>query len=129
MIAPRADAAFMLRHPARWIALGFGSGLAPRAPGTVGTLWGWLSFAVLAPWLGDAGWGLVIAASFLAGVWACTLTARHLGSADPDVNYCASRCYVDPEFHGGHQCACGATCQPHGSQDGEGQLRGLCTFE
>ena len=30
-----------LRHPAHCIALGFGSGLAPVAAGTAGTLWAW----------------------------------------------------------------------------------------
>jgi phosphatidylglycerophosphatase A len=81
--ARRPSAGFMLRHPARWIALGFGSGLAPRAPGTVGTLWGWISFLVLDGWLGPAQWAFAIAAALVVGVWACTLTARHLGSADP----------------------------------------------
>jgi O-acetyl-ADP-ribose deacetylase (regulator of RNase III) len=38
----RATIGFMWRHPARWIALGFGSGLSPAAPGTVGTLWAWM---------------------------------------------------------------------------------------
>ena len=44
-------------------------------------------------------------------------------------SYCASRCYVDPTIIGGTQCQCGATCQPHGGADGEGNLRGICTFE
>lgn len=79
----RPSAAFFLRHPAHWVALGFGSGLSPKAPGTVGTLWGWLSFLVLARWLGDAGWALCLAASALLGLWACTRTAQHLGVADP----------------------------------------------
>ncbi len=79
----RATAGFMLRHPARWLALGFGSGLAPRAPGTVGTLWAWVGFVVLDRWLGPAGWGLVIAGALLLGIWACTRTAQHLGVADP----------------------------------------------
>lgn len=79
----RATAAFMLRHPARWIALGFGSGLAPRAPGTVGTLWAWVGFVVLDRWLQPAQWGLLIAASLLLGLWACTRTAQHLEIADP----------------------------------------------
>ena len=52
----RASFAFMRRHPARWLALGFGSGLSPRAPGTVGTLWAWLTFLVLSQWLGATGW-------------------------------------------------------------------------
>jgi phosphatidylglycerophosphatase A len=79
----RATARFMLRHPARWIALGFGSGLSPWAPGTVGTLWAWVSFLVLQRWLGDLGWALAIAGGLLAGWWSCTLTARHLNVADP----------------------------------------------
>ncbi len=79
----RPTAAFMLRHPARWLALGFGSGLSPKAPGTVGTLWSWLSFLVLSQWLSPAVWGGVIAASLLVGVWACTRTAQHMGVADP----------------------------------------------
>ncbi len=73
----------MIRHPAHWVALGFGSGLSPKAPGTVGTLWGWLSFLVLSPWLTPATWALVIVLSLVGGLWACTVTAQHLGIADP----------------------------------------------
>ncbi len=79
----RIGAAFLVRHPAHWIALGFGAGLAPRAPGTIGTLWAWAAFLVLDRWLDAAGWGLVIAASTLIGTWACAKTARDLGVADP----------------------------------------------
>jgi phosphatidylglycerophosphatase A len=79
----RATAAFMVRHPARWIALGFGSGLSPKAPGTVGTLWAWLSFLVLQRWLDDRAWALLLGAGLLVGWWACTLTARDLATADP----------------------------------------------
>lgn len=79
----RATFAFMRRHPAHWIALGFGSGLAPRAPGTVGTLWGWVSFLVLDLWLDATGWAVMIVLSLLVGQWATTRTAQHLGVADP----------------------------------------------
>jgi phosphatidylglycerophosphatase A len=79
----RASARFMAGHPARWIALGFGSGLAPRAPGTVGTLWAWVAFLALDPWLDAFDWGLLIAVALLLGLWACTRTAQHLGVADP----------------------------------------------
>ncbi|MFT7721270.1 MAG: phosphatidylglycerophosphatase A [Roseateles sp.] len=79
----RPTMAFMLRHPARWIALGFGSGLAPKAPGTVGTLWAWAAFAVLAPWMDDARWALLIGAGTLLGWWACTRCAQHLNVPDP----------------------------------------------
>ena len=80
--AQRASLRFMLRHPAHWIALGFGSGLAPKAPGTVGTLWAWAAFLVLDRWLGGA-WGWVLLASLVVGVWACKRTAAELGVADP----------------------------------------------
>lgn len=83
MTAQRASAAFLLRHPAHCIALGFGSGLAPRAPGTVGTLWAWVAFVVLDHWLTPLQWGLVIGGGVLLGGWACTRTAQHLALADP----------------------------------------------
>jgi phosphatidylglycerophosphatase A len=73
----------MRRHPAHWIAFGFGSGLSPWAPGTVGTLWAWLAFAVFDRWLAPAQWGLVIAASLAVGLWACTRTAVDMRVADP----------------------------------------------
>ncbi|TXL66385.1 phosphatidylglycerophosphatase A family protein [Zeimonas arvi] len=65
-----------------WIALGFGSGLSPVAPGTVGTLWAWLVFVVADPLLSPAHWAIVLAAGFLIGIWACERTARDLGVAD-----------------------------------------------
>lgn len=79
----RATRAFLLAHPAHLIALGFGSGLSPQAPGTVGTLWAWLAYLLLQHLLLPAGIGVVIAVSIPLGWWACTLTARHLGVADP----------------------------------------------
>lgn len=74
---------FLLRHPAHLMALGFGSGLAPRAPGTVGTLWAWAAFLVASIWLSPAAWGWVIAATLPLGVWACTRTAQAMAVADP----------------------------------------------
>ena len=79
----RPNAKFLLAHPAHFIALGFGSGLSPVAPGTAGTLWAWLAFVLLQPRLGDAQWALLLGAGVLVGMWACTVTARHLGVADP----------------------------------------------
>ena len=76
------DARFLVAHPAHFIALGFGSGLVPRAPGTFGTLVSvalyWLLALVLPP--------LVIAflaiPLFFLGVWACDVTGRNLGVQD-----------------------------------------------
>jgi phosphatidylglycerophosphatase A len=79
----RATAGFLLSHPAHAVALGFGAGLSPVAPGTVGTLWAWVSFAVLDRWLDDAQWAALLGVATLAGWWACTVTARHLRTADP----------------------------------------------
>lgn len=81
--ARRATVRFMVVHPAHWIALGFGSGLSPWAPGTVGTLWAWLAFLVLDRWVSDAQWALVLLGGFAVAWWACTRTARDLGSSDP----------------------------------------------
>jgi phosphatidylglycerophosphatase A len=74
---------FMLSHPAHPIALGFGSGLSPFAPGTVGTLWAWLAFVLLQPWLRDTQWAMLLGGGLLVGWWACTVTARHLAVTDP----------------------------------------------
>ena len=74
---------FLLSHPAHFIALGAGSGLSRIAPGTAGTLWAWAVFALLQVWLTPFHMGVLIAASTLVGWWACTVTARHMGVADP----------------------------------------------
>jgi phosphatidylglycerophosphatase A len=79
----RATLRFMLANPLHALALGFGSGLSPKAPGTVGTLWAWLAFLVLQPRFGVPGWAVLLAGGFVVGCWACTVTARRLGLADP----------------------------------------------
>lgn len=78
----------MLSHPAHVIALGAGSGLSPVAPGTVGTLWAWVSFVLLQDAWGagaqaDLYWAWLIGLGTVVGWWACTHTARSLGVADP----------------------------------------------
>ena len=74
---------FLLTHPAHFIALGAGSGLSRIAPGTAGTLWAWAVFLLLQIWLTPLQMGVLIAASTLVGWWACTVTAQHMGVADP----------------------------------------------
>lgn len=78
----RPTVRFLLGHPAHFIALGGGSGLAPIAPGTVGTLWAWLTFLLLDLFLSPLALAGVIAAALLIGWWACTVTARNMGLAD-----------------------------------------------
>lgn len=76
------DLRFLLSHPAHAIALGFGSGLPSKAPGTFGTLFGWATFVLIAPYLTPVAWMLVLVAGFALGCWACTRTGRDLGAAD-----------------------------------------------
>jgi phosphatidylglycerophosphatase A len=78
----RPTAGFLLRHPAHFIALGFGTGLVPVAPGTFGTLLAVPVFAILSLWLPQLSLFGVIVVLFGIGVWACERTARDLGIAD-----------------------------------------------
>lgn len=76
---PRPDFAFLLRHPAHFIALGFGSGLAPKAPGTFGTLAALPLFLLLPGTTFDL---LLIVAAFVGGIYVCGVTGRNLGISD-----------------------------------------------
>jgi len=79
----RPTGRFMMAHPAHAIALGFGAGLSPHAPGTVGTLWAWLVFWVLQPWMTELNWAVLLLLALPVGWWACSVTARDLQAADP----------------------------------------------
>jgi phosphatidylglycerophosphatase A len=72
----------LLRHPAGWLATGFGAGLVPFAPGTVGSLVAlapYLALRAAPPW-----WiALTIAVVFVIGVRAADWTMRKLGTEDP----------------------------------------------
>lgn len=81
MIALRPTLGFAFSHPAHAIAFGFGAGLSPFAPGTAGSALGWaIGWALGA--LHPAAFFSVVVVSFLAGLWACEVTGRHLGVAD-----------------------------------------------
>jgi len=70
-----------LRDPVHFVALGFGAGLAPVAPGTFGSLVGLALALALAP-LGLI-WNLAaIALVVAAGIWICGESARRLGVHD-----------------------------------------------
>jgi phosphatidylglycerophosphatase A len=79
----RPNGHFMMAHPAHVLALGFGSGLSPIAPGTAGTLWAWGIFALLQDRLTESQWGWLIAVSLVGGWWICSLTAKHMRMLDP----------------------------------------------
>jgi phosphatidylglycerophosphatase A len=73
---------FLFSHPAHFIALGFGAGLSPIAPGTVGTLVALPLAALLRAYGDDLAFLLAIAAAFVIGIWAADRTGRDLGVAD-----------------------------------------------
>jgi phosphatidylglycerophosphatase A len=81
----RPGAGFLFARLSHLLALGFGSGLSPRAPGTVGTLWAWAGFLLLDRFLapGDIGWAALVVGGFLLGWWASVATVRRTGVADP----------------------------------------------
>ena len=71
----------LLRNPIHLLAFGFGSGLAPRAPGTFGTL---VAVPIV---LGVMQLGFVVHLAFaiaatLVGIWLCGESARRLGVHD-----------------------------------------------
>lgn len=75
------DLRFLLAHPAHFIALGAGSGLSPKAPGTVGTLFAWLTFQGLAGFSVPVLWGALIFCALL-GLWAIDRAGAVLGDVD-----------------------------------------------
>lgn len=84
----------LLRHPLGWLALGFGSGLSPWAPGTAGSAVAvalWLAFLAAMP-----SWPMQIVAVALGTglcVWAAGWAARKLRRKDPG-------CIVSDELAG-----------------------------
>jgi phosphatidylglycerophosphatase A len=75
------DRDFLLAHPAHFIALGFGAGLAAKAPGTLGTLVALPLHFLIAHLPAVAYWGLLLLGGLL-GIWACGRTANALGVPD-----------------------------------------------
>jgi phosphatidylglycerophosphatase A len=73
---------FLVRHPAHFIALGFGAGLAPVAPGTFGTLVAIPMAFGLWTYGSDGVFVAAIAVFTLTGVWAAGVTGRALGVPD-----------------------------------------------
>ncbi|MDR3323297.1 MAG: phosphatidylglycerophosphatase A [Zoogloeaceae bacterium] len=73
---------FLVSHPAHFIALGCGSGLSMWAPGTMGTVFAWLSFLLLRPHLADGSLLAFWALAFVLGVSAIHKTGRDLGEPD-----------------------------------------------
>jgi len=71
----------ILSDPILFLAFGFGSGLAKKAPGTLGTL-----AAVPVYWAfaqtGIVAYSLLTVAVTIAGIWICDIAAKKLGEHD-----------------------------------------------
>jgi len=74
--------AYLIAHPAHFIALGFGAGLAPYMPGTAGTIVAFPIAWALNAYGGNLAWVIAIIVLIVAGAWAAQVTGRHLGAAD-----------------------------------------------
>lgn len=71
-----------LANPVHLLALGFGSGLSPKMPGTFGTLAGMLLYLVFAPSDNWLLYGLIVLVGFIAGIYICAYTASALDVHD-----------------------------------------------
>jgi len=76
------DLQFLFAHPAHFIALGFGSGLSPKGPGTAGTLAAWLLYPLLSAALPNAQLLGFLLTGFVLGVFAADRTGKALGVSD-----------------------------------------------
>jgi phosphatidylglycerophosphatase A len=78
----RLTAREVFSNPIHFLAYGFGSGLSPKAPGTVGALVGIIVYLLL---LSVPRWIylLITLVLFLIGIFICGYSARKLGVDDP----------------------------------------------
>jgi phosphatidylglycerophosphatase A len=76
-----STANFSLSNPIHFLALGFGSGLAPKAPGTFGTLAAIPLFLLLAP-LDNMIYLTLIILMSVTGVYICGKAAKDAGVHD-----------------------------------------------
>lgn len=78
----RPNLAFLFRHPAHFIALGFGAGLSPVAPGTFGTLVAIPIALALRAHAGDGTYIAVFVLLLVVGAWAAQVAGGALGVPD-----------------------------------------------
>ena len=73
---------WMFQTASRTIAFGFGSGLSPVAPGTVGTLWAWAAFLLGEYFFTADDWMWIIGSGIVFGCWICGHVSEELGKRD-----------------------------------------------
>lgn len=71
----------LLTNPVQFLAFGLGSGLSPKAPGTMGTLVAIPFYLLVAP-LPLASYSAFVAITFLVGIWLCDYASKQLGVHD-----------------------------------------------
>ena len=71
----------ILANPIHLLAFGFGAGLSPKAPGSVGTIVAVLIYLVL-PSMPPIIYAGLVLLSFFFGIWICGKTAEDLGVHD-----------------------------------------------
>jgi len=94
-----------LSSPGGFLAFGFGAGLSPFAPGTMGTLVA-IPFTFALKSLGDTGFWIVLILLFLLGIQLCEQVTRKLGVNDHGgivwdemVGYWLSVAFVPLQWH------------------------------
>lgn len=79
---PEVNFKSLIKRPACFIAYGFGSGLAPKAPGTFGTLAALPIYWLIKDWH-IAAYLTFLALVFIVGIWVCQQAADWLKNDDP----------------------------------------------
>lgn len=101
----RALQKIVLGSPSGFLAFGFGAGLSPFAPGTMGTLVA-IPITLILKSLGPTGFWIVLILLFLLGVKLCTHVSQKLGVHDHGgivwdemVGYWLAAAFVPLQWH------------------------------
>ena len=70
------------KNPIHFLALGCGSGLAPKAPGTFGSIAGMIIYLLILQFIPLIPYLIVLLIASIIGIWLCGKTAQDLGVHD-----------------------------------------------
>jgi phosphatidylglycerophosphatase A len=79
---PRINPIDIWKSPAHFVSFGFGSGLSPIMPGTMGSIAAIPIILLMHYLLTPAHYAVVTAMATLVGIWLCGHTAKALGTHD-----------------------------------------------
>jgi phosphatidylglycerophosphatase A len=80
--SPIPNFKWVFSKPSRALAFGLGSGLAPFAPGTAGTLCAWFTFLLGKYLLSTMEFAWIITTGIVLGCWICGQVSEELGKKD-----------------------------------------------